>query len=261
MFPPVEKGLTTPDHVRYFLRFVELDRALSDEELQWIILRMTAHWETMIRVPMGRRTDVIGRVDGVDGWELRLPYRPVKRLEKVVVFVGTGWLSWEFDESVIVYVDKDPNLALSMSSVRQLFVNRLTGRMVVPIGWILISPDATMSPALISATPVHHLTLTKRFFSGPLNVAFKGTFGYDIDDEEPQLQPPIDVREAVALLSAIDVATLASTVAGGLSSWHLGQRTENYAGGAKYAWAIEQWRKRVDEIADRYRSWVAKVDV
>jgi hypothetical protein len=75
------------------------------------------------------------------------------------------------------------------------------------------------------------------------------------------MHPPVDVQEAVALLAAIDVATLASTIAGGLSSWHLGQRTENYAGGAKYAWAIEQWRKRVEEIANRYYSWVQKVDV
>lgn len=260
MFPPLEKGLTTVEHVRYFLTYVELDRALSDEEINWVIKRMSAHWEMLVRIPMARRTDVTGRVDGVDGWELRLPYRPIKKLEKVVVFVGTGWLSWEFNEDVIVYVDKDPHISLSISSVRQLFVNRLTGRMVVPIGWIIMSPDATMAPSFLAATPVHHLTLTKRFFSGPLNVAFKGTFGYDIEDEEPQLRPPLDVQEAVALLSAIDIATLASTIAGGLSSWHLGQRTENYAGGAKYAWAIEQWRKRVDEIANRYRSWIAKVD-
>ena len=260
MFPPVEKPLATVEHVRYFLRFVELDRALTDEEIRWVLLRMTAHWEAMIRVPMGRRTNVKGRVDGVDGWELKLPYRPIKSLETVVVYVGTGWLSWRFEGDQIVFVDRDPTLE-GMSPTRQLFVNRLTGRMVVPIGWILISPDATMSPALVAATPVHHLTITKRFFSGPLNVAFVGTFGYDLDDEEPIMHPPVDVQEAVALLAAIDIATLASTIAGGLSSWHLGQRTENYAGGAKYAWAIEQWRKRVEEIANRYFSWVQKVDV
>ena len=109
MFPPVEKPLASVEHVRYFLRYVELDRALTDEELKWVLLRMTAHWEAMIRVPMGRRTNVRGRVDGVDGWELKLPYRPIKKLDIVVVYVGTGWLSWRFEGDQIVFVYQDPH--------------------------------------------------------------------------------------------------------------------------------------------------------
>jgi len=125
--------------------------------------------------------------------------------------------------------------------------------MVVPIFWMFMAPQTTtFFPYSTFGGIVAYLGYAKRFVGGPFTLEAYGLFGYHVEDEEPLLRPPFDVQQAVAKMVAIELAKVASTAMGGLSGWSLGERSESYAGGAPFAWIIEQWQKDVDAVIQRH---------
>lgn len=253
--------LTTPDLARFYLTAIEreakvrLNMNITDSQLTALIWQQSEKFDSMAMTAYTRKERRF-RFDGNDLFELSLPCYPVKGLYWLKVFIGSAGLIWEFQESKgeILYVDKDVfNRAPELTSAPELYVDRLSGRMVVPIFWMFMSPQTTtFFPYHTFGGIIAYLGFARRFIGGAFTLEAYGMFGYDVRDNEPLLRPPLDVQEAVAKMVGIEIAKIVSGHMGGLTSWSLGARTENYAGGAPFAWLIEQWEKDVNAIIERH---------
>jgi len=253
--------LTTPELCRFYLAGIEreanvrLNMAITDEHLTALIWQQSEKFDSMAMTTYTRRERRF-RFDGSDQFEQTLPAYPVKRLYWLRVFIGSAGLIWEFreDKREIIYIDHDVmNRIPELTTASELYVDRLTGRMVVPVFWMFMSPQTTtFFPYHTFGGIVAYLGYARRFVGGAFTLEAHGLFGFDVEDDEPLLRPPLDVQEAVAKLVAIEVAKVVGTWGGGLSSWSLGERSENYAGGAPFAWIIEKWERDVQEIVQRH---------
>jgi len=253
--------LTTVDQVRFYISAIEvefrqrLQRLITDDEIKTLIWQQSEIFDSKAMTAYTRRERRF-RFDGTDQFEQTLPAYPVKRLYWLRVYIGTAGLMWQFleDRGEIIYVDKDPlNRALELSAKGELYVDRLSGRMVVPIFWMFLAPQTTTYfPYSTFGGIVSYLGYARRFVGGPFTLEAYGLFGYDVYDPEPIMRPPLDVQQAVAKMVAIEIAKVVSTAMGGLSGWSLGERSESYAGGAPFAWIIEQWQKDIDAVIQRH---------
>lgn len=252
--------------VRFYLTAIErearvrLNMNITDEQLTALIWQQGEKFDSMAFTTYTRKERRF-RFDGNDLFEISLPCYPVKYLHWLKVYIGSAGLIWEFHESrgEILYTDKDVvNRAPELTSAPELYVDRLGGRLVVPIFWMFMSPQTTtFFPYHTFGGIIAYLGYARRFVGGAITLEGYGVFGYDIRDNEPLLRPPLDVQEAVAKMVAMEIAKVVSSHMGGLTSWSLGNRTENYAGGAPFAWIIEQWEKDVNAVIERHFNPVA----
>lgn len=253
--------LTTVEQVRFYIAAIErefqlrLNRELTDSEIVALIWQQSEVFDSKALTTYTRRERRF-RFDGTDQFEQSLPAYPVKRLYWLKVYIGTAGLMWEFrdDRHEIIYTDKDLIMRPPELTARsELYIDRVSGRMVVPIFWMFIAPQTTTYfPYSTFGGIVSYLGYAKRFVGGPFTLEAYGLFGYHVEDEEPIMRPPFDVQQAVAKMVAVELAKVASTAMGGLSGWSLGERSENYAGGAPFAWIIEQWQKDIDAVIARH---------
>lgn len=254
--------LTTVDQVRFYITAIErefqvrLNRELTDDDIISLIWMQSEVFDSRALTTYTRRERRF-RFDGTDQFEQSLPAYPVKKLYWLKVYIGTAGLMWEFKDHEIIYTDKDLILRPpELSPSAELYIDRLSGRMVVPIFWMFIAPQTTTYfPYSTFGGVVSYLGYAKRFVGGPFTLEAYGLFGFHVEDEEPLLRPPLDVQQAVAKMVAIELAKVASTAMGGLSSWSLGERSEPYAGGAPFAWIVEQWQKDIDAVIQRHYNW------
>lgn len=253
--------LTTIEQVRFYITAIErefqlrLNKELTDDEIAALIWQQSEVFDSRAYTTYTRRERRF-RFDGSDQFEQSLPAYPVKRLYWLKVYIGTAGLMWEFQDKrkEIIYTDKDLILRPPELTMRsELYVDRISGRMVVPIFWMFLSPQTTtFFPYSTFGGVVSYLGYAKRFVGGPFTLEAYGLFGYHVDDEEPLLRPPFDVQRAVALMVAREIALVAGSAMGGLSSWSLGERSEGYAGGAPFAWLIERWEKEIEQTIMRH---------
>lgn len=257
--------LTTPNLVLHYLHYIPdaplpADPSEREAYLKELILRKGKLFDSMAYTTYTRE-EVTGRVDGVDSYQIILPWAPIKRLHELCLFVGTGFLTFRFTEADVVYSDKEE---IGSTLYRRIIVSRPTGRVALPLGAFELGLEKmALMPLYVSPYAPVPYPFIRRFYEGTLNVRVKATVGYSLEDppDDPlKLHPPMDVQEAVALLCAIELAEIASAQWGGLSTWHLGERTENYAGGGRYAMLTERWRERVKQIVETHRRIVLKVD-
>lgn len=253
--------LTTIEMVRFYITAIErefqlrLNREIADDEIAALIWMQSEIFDSRALTTYTRKERRF-RFDGTDQFEQSLPAYPVKELYWLKVYIGTAGLMWEFhsNRNEIIYTDRDLIMrAPELTSRSELYIDRLSGRMVVPIFWMFIAPQTTTYfPYSTFGGVVSYLGYAKRFVGGPFTLEAYGLFGFDVNDEEVLLRPPLDVQQAVAKLVAIELAKVAATAMGGLSGWSMGERSESYAGGAPFAWIIEQWQKDVDLVIQRH---------
>lgn len=267
--PPM---LTTVEMVRFYIPYVEAElmkgfgiqeeigKMVSDEEITSLIWVCSHKFDSRTGNTFTRRT-VRHRVDGGDNFELTLPHYPIKELYFVKVYIGTSGLMWEFKPHNIIYSDKGENFSPDYTSSRELFVNRLTGRIVVPVFWQYAQPDLTAYiPWASYGGVLTYLGYARRFISGSLNIEYYGVFGYHVHDDEEILRPPLDIQNCVAKMVCLELATVAATAVGGLASWSMGERSESYAGGHKFGFLFDRWKEEIDLVCQRYFRWDAYVD-
>ncbi len=261
--------------VRFYIPFIEQEllkgllggipdefgRLITDEEIESLIWVCSKRFDSRTGNTFTRQT-VRSRFDGGDNFETTLPHYPVKELHFVKVYIGTSGLMWTFGPENIVYIDKDGNFPPDVIASRELFVNRLTGRIVVPVFWQFMQPDlSAYIPWATYGGVLAFLGYARRFISGALNIEYYGVFGYHVYDDEEILRPPLDIQNAVAKMVAIEIANIAASAVGGLSGWSMGERSESYAGGMKFKGIVEQWEKEIDQVVQKYFRWDSFVDV
>jgi len=264
--------LTTVELVRFYIPYIEeelfrgfgikeeIGKIVSDEDIVNLIWVNSQKFDARTGNTFTRRT-VKHRVDGGGNFEITLPHYPIKKLFFVRVYIGTSGLMWEFNPQNIIYSDLGENFSPDYISSRELYVNRLTGRIVVPVFWQYAQPDITaFIPTTSFGGVLTYLGYARRFVEGALNVEYYGIFGYDTRDEEEILRPPLDIQDCVAKMVAMDLAIIAASAVGGLSGWSLGERSESYAGGHKFGLLWERWEEEIKQTFQRYFRWDAFVD-